>query len=281
MKKVLYLILLLSAFTAQAQQNVAFKIKYLPNHSYDGTVTLGMVFHVNLSGDSAIISKIASQGITQPIAMNMNMKMSGNTKTGAVAAGQMFPITIKYKFDDMTAELNGNSVPIPTDKLGEGVSIYGHAGANGRIQADSIGGKKNADTSQENVKKLMNAIQKEIKYPDHPMQIGETFNQDMPMNIPVAGNNIDMDAKSVYKLVSIANGNAYFDVQQSMNMTIPVAGVTITIVGTGTGKLVYSIKDNFATDFSSNLSLKVNGNVKKLLIDATAQINAEYKYTIN
>ena len=49
MKKILYLPFLLLAFQLQAQQNVVFKIKYLPNHTYAGAISMGMVVNVNLS----------------------------------------------------------------------------------------------------------------------------------------------------------------------------------------------------------------------------------------
>ena len=281
MKKLLYLPLLLLALKVEAQQNVVFKMKYLPNHTYAGAISMGMVVHVDLSGDTAVLAKMKSQGMSSPLAMNMDMKMEGATKTGAPGAIQAFPISMGYKFDNMSLDLNGNSIPMPTEKLGAGVSLYGHVGADGIIKADSIGGAKKGDTSQASVTKLMNTIQKQIKFPDHPMKIGETFTQSMPMSLPMGSNNMDLNTEVIYKLVSITDGNANFDVQQSMNMSIPVAGATINVSGTGAGKLVYSIKDNFATDYNTTVNLKVTGQIKTLKIDATATMNMEYKYTIN
>lgn len=236
--------------------------------------------NATLSGNDTVISKLASQGITQPVTANIKFKMNGNTQTSAAGPDGTFPLTMKYKFDDLSAAINGNPIPIPTEKLGAGVSIYGHVGKDGKLKADSIGGKKMADTSEEKVSKMMNAIQKNIKFPDHPMKIGETFTQDMPLAIPVGGSNMDLDSKVVYKLVSMADGNAIFDVQQSMNMTIPISGSSMMVNGTGTGKLVYSIKNNFATDYSSNLVIKISGKVKTLQVDATAKVDMDYKYDI-
>jgi hypothetical protein len=99
MKKFLYLLFLLPAFTLQAQQNVVFKIKYLPNHTYDGAISMGMVIHVDLSGDTAILAKMKAQGMTPPLTMTMDMKMNGATKTGGPGANQAFPITMGYKFE--------------------------------------------------------------------------------------------------------------------------------------------------------------------------------------
>ena len=281
MKKLIYLSLLLFVFKAEAQQSAIFKIKYLPNHNYNGTVNMDLNCHITLTGNDTIISKLTSQGITQPITANVKMKMDGSTQTGAVGPGNLFPLTMKYKFDDLSVDVSGKSIPIPTDKLSAGVSIYGHVGQDGKIKADSIGGQKIKDTSEAKVSQMMNAIQKNIKFPDHPMKIGETFTQDMPLNIPVAGSNMNLDSKVVYKLVSIAEGNAYFDVQQSMDLTIPVGGASINMNGAGTGKLIYSIKDSFATDYSTSIAIKFSGKIKTLQIDATAVMNMDYKYVIN
>ena len=87
------------------------------------------------------------------------------------------------------------------------------------------------------------------------------------MSVPVGGNNMDLNSEVVYKLVSIADGNANFDVQQSMNMSVPIAGATVNISGDGTGKMVYSIKDNFATDYNTTINLKVTGQIKTLKIE--------------
>ena len=213
MKKLIFLSLLFFAFKAEAQKRIIFKVKYLPNHTYTGVISMDINCNATLSGNDTVVSKLASQGITQPIIANIKLKMEGGTQTSAVGADGTFPLTIKYKFDDLSADINGNPIPIPTEKLGAGVLIYGHVDKDGKLKADSIGGKKIADTSEAKVSKMMNAIQKNIKFPDHPMKIGETFTQDMPLNIPVGGNNMDIDSKVVYKLVSMADGNAYFDVQ--------------------------------------------------------------------
>ena len=59
----------------------------------------------------------------------------------------------------------------------------------------------------------------------------------------MAGNNVAANAKSVYKLVSITGGNAYFDVRYKLwIMSIPIQGDAINLTGSGTGKLVYDLK---------------------------------------
>jgi hypothetical protein len=279
MKKLIYLSLLLFVFKAEAQKSITFKYKYLPNHTYDGTVSMDMNCNVTLKGDTQVIGKLKSQGITQPIALNVGMKMTGGVKTGAPDANNIFPLTMNYKIDQMSINISGKAIPMPAT-MNSDIKIYGHVGTDGKLKADSVNANKLKDTSEKKISQMMNAFQNMIKFPDHPLRIGDTFTQDMPFNIPMAGNNMATNAKVVYKLVSIADGNANFDITQSMDITIPIKDQSITLKGAGTGKLVYNLKNSFPTDFISNVNLEFNGTINTLQINGTALMNMEYKYDI-
>jgi len=278
MKKVLYLVLLLSAIKLQAQQSATFKISYLPNHTYDGAINLKAVCHVNLSGNDTIIEKITAKGIPLPLTANLEMKMGLSTKTGAEMADQSIPASMKISFDDLGVELNGNKLPIPLEKLGQGITVAGRFDKEGVFRADT--GEAPGDPTGQKLKKMTDGLQKKIKFPDHPMQVGESFTQGLPFNMPITDSKLKIDAKTVYTLTSIADGFAYFDLKPSIDVSIPIKGNTLTITGGGSGKMVYSIKDNFATELTTTFKLKISGLVEKMQIDATADFEMGYKYTI-
>lgn len=280
MKKLLLLPLLLLVLKLQAQQETIFKIKYLPNHSYVGGMSLGAVGNINVSGNDTVIKKLAAQGLTMPLVLNLNMKMNTDTKTGAATA-QGFPLTMKFNFDTLDISVNGNKVPVPMEKLGSGMTVYGHGSKDGIFMSDSVSGMgAKKDTAKSKMDQMVNNLQKNIKFPDHPMKIGESFTQGLPLSLPMGNGNMNLKAETVYTLTNIADGKAYFDVKPSLNMTIPIKGNNLTLTGTGSGKMVYSIKDHFATDYTTTLNLKLNGEVEKLQIDATLNFQMGYKYTI-
>ncbi len=280
MKKILYLVLLLSAVKLQAQQSATFKISYLPNHTYDGAINLKAVCHVNLSGNDTIIAKITAKGIPLPLTANLEMKMGMSTKTGPAMADQSIPASMKISFDDLGVELNGNKLPIPLEKLGQGISVAGRFDKDGVFQADTAGEKATGDPMGQKLKKMTDGFQKKIKFPDHPMKVGESFTQGLPFNMPITDSKLKIDAKTVYTLTSIADGFAYFDLKPSIDVSIPIKGNTLTITGGGSGKMVYSIKDNFATESTTTFNLKISGLIAKMQIDATADFEMGYKYTI-
>jgi hypothetical protein len=281
MKKLLYLPLLFLAINVSAQSKILFKIKYLPGKIYAGTTTLALTGHATVSGNDTVLKKLQSQGITQPIALNMSMKMEGNTQTGQKVADGSFPLTVGYKVDELAVTVNGKAIPIPADKMGKSMSIYGHADADGQLKADSVGGSKMKDTSQAHIAQMMNMIQKNIKFPDKPMRIGETFTQDTPIDLPIAGSNISASSKVVYTLVSINEGNANFDMTMSMDMSVPVHGSTIHITGSGSGKMVYNVKNSFPTTYTTSINMMISGNITNLQINATMNMDMAYNYIIN
>jgi len=280
MKKFLYLPLLLAAFAANAQQGIIFKMKYLPGRNYNATTNMTMKVNLTMSGDNNLAASINPGG--GPLDIDMAMSMDGTIKTGAKGADKTFPIAIGYKMGQMNMTMNGKKIDIPIPTLTNNTtSIYGHIDESGKMKADSIGGAAVKDTSEKSIAAMMNAIQNAVKFPDRPLKVGDTFEQEMPFSLPVAGTGLSMNAKVTYKLVSINAGNAYFDVNQTMDIKIPVKDDFMTISGTGSGKMVYSIKDSFPTEFKSDMTLKAKGKVTSLAIDGTAQFGMEYKYTIN
>src|ERR1700759_5095425 len=182
MKKLLLIPFLLIGLNLLAQESAVFKIKYQPNHTYDGGITLNAACKVNLSGNDSIISKIKEKGITLPMGLNFNLKMNMSTKTAAAAADKSFPATMKFSFDDFSMELNGNKLPLPIEKLGQGASVDGRFDKDGIFQADSADGKGVSDSIKQKIKQMTSGFQKNIKFPDHPMKIGESFTQGFPFN---------------------------------------------------------------------------------------------------
>jgi len=280
MKKLIYLSLLLVIVKAEAQKGVVFKMKYLPDHSYDGSISLNLNCNVAVSGDSAIVNKLKAQGFSQPMVLDVKLKMIGDTKSGSISADSFFPLTLKFKPNELSANLNGKDLPIPMKGNTE-IAIYGKANADGKIQIDSVSGQKSKDTSDKKMSQMMNLFQKMVKFPDHPLHIGDTFTQEVPLNIPMQGTNLSSNAKTVYKLTKIDNGKAYFDILQNINITIPIKEDSVELMGEGTGAMVFDIKNNFPVNYESNVSLKLTAKIKALHVDGTARMAIDYNYTVN
>jgi hypothetical protein len=275
MKKIIILVLLFTAVKVSAQKAVLFKMEYEPQRTYNILMNIKANINADLSGNAEIIDKLKQGGFTLPLVAIMSTTTTGTTKTGALAVDKSFPIMMSFQAGQPNMTLNGKSLPLPMTQMPT-TTIYAHVLADGRMIGDSVSGKK-TDTSGKKALQMMNTVQKQIKFPNHRMHVGDTFTQDMPMNL--AGNSVD--SKVVYTLVNIADGKAFFDMVQTIDMKLNIKQGQLAIAGSGTGKMIYSIKDNMPVSYISTVNMTANGDISSVIVKGTMVMDLDFKYDIN
>jgi len=278
MKKVLLLLGLLLSCKLQAQQGTVFKIKYLPNKEYTAAVTIKLNGHFSLSGDEQAMQKLKSQGINSPVDVIYNIKMIGYDTTGTSEAHAIFPLVMKWQTSDVSENINGNEVSLP--QLRKTFTIYNHIMPDGKVVADSAVEEKKQATSKMVLFKSDNAFQNQVKFPNKQLKLGDTFTQDLSIEIPLGATNIPANAKTTYTLISIADGYAYFDIAQNIDVTTPVKQGEPKVTGTGSGNVVYSISDSLITNFDDRLNLLFGGYLTNVKIEGPATMETKYSYSI-
>jgi len=276
MKKTILVLTLLCAFTlSKAQQSFLFKIKYLPGCLYESTVTTGMNMEMNVSGDSTVMASIKAKGTKLPIIVNSESSTEFDAKTGAVRADNLFPIAIRFKNRTEKKTVNGVVSNESSNPL-VGQTIFGHYSTGGKIQVDSISGKTLNDEVKEALATMIGNLLNEMHFPESPMKIGETFTQEVPFNLPLAGTSMEATIKIIYKLTSVDKNLAYFDLDESMNIDMSTEKNSVTInvkgAGKGSGKLIYDINNNYAPTRSAGLKMNYQMEMGKLNMTGSAQI---------
>ncbi|HVW16522.1 MAG TPA: hypothetical protein VHB54_22005 [Mucilaginibacter sp.] len=285
MKKLSLLALVCLAFIhINAQDGVTFKIKYLPNKTYQSSAKMTMKINATVSGDQQILDKLKSQGITQPVNLSVDMEFNGVMKTGSPNADNSYPVHLDYKVDNLSVMLGDKQVPIPAKVTETDFKAVGTIDANGKIQIDSVAGKKANDTTQRKMQQMMDMVQKKINFPDKVLKPGDSFTQTMPLNIPIGktgANNMQMNFSITYTLTSISGDNANFDMKPDFNLTLAVKDANITMSGTGPGKMVYSIGNNFPVSKTGNFNMKLKVTSDKVNVDGDAVITSSFTTAIN
>ena len=282
MRKIFLIALLCLAITQlQAQNSVVCKIKYLPNHTYQTATNLTMKILVNMNGNKEMIDKLSSQGITMPLNLDVKLALDGNLKSGSVGADNSFPLNMTYKINQLSIQANGKDIPMPANIEGKSFRIAAHSTQDGVLKVDSVDGKTARDSALKNNEQMMNMLRNAVKFPDRPLKAGDTFTIGSPITIPVKGNNAKLDFKVIYKLVSIADGKANFDIIQNLNMSFQMKKVNVSLSGTGNGKMAYSIKDNMPLNTGSDFNMKIKVVVDTLNVDGTATMNVGTTSVIN
>jgi len=282
MKKYLFVsCLILSVSFAKAQDGILFKIKFTPNHTYQITSNLTGTVNTDLSGNKDLADKLSAQGITQPLVANVQFGNKTTAITGAPSADNSFPLTmVKDGSPNVSVTVNGKQIPIPTPKTAD-MKFYGHVSADGKMNLDSLSGKKLDDSAAAPFKKMMNTMIGAISFPDHALKIGESFTQTVPFNMPIAGKGMAVSLKKTYKLISISGGDAYFDIQESVDMQLDLKGINVSFTGTGIGKMIYSIKNSYPSSSNSDIKMFITVKSDKFNAVATAKMSTNTTYQVN
>lgn len=286
MKKIYLLALMCLAFIQlKAQDGVVFKIKFMPNRTYKSDMSVNMKLNANITGDPGILEKLKSSGLTPPIAAIFDIGMGGNMQSGAAGSDGSFPITIDYKFNKLSVSANGQEAPIPPSVTDKDIKVTAHIGSDGVMAIDSAGGKKADDSTRNKMKQMMGLFQKQIHFPAKAMKPGESFTQTLPMNLPLGskiGGDVKISYTTTYKLISISDGKAYFDVVPNFSMDFSIQNkISLNMSGTGLGKMVYSIKDNFPISNSGNFTMKIKVKSDKVNVDADGTVTTNSTTAIN
>jgi hypothetical protein len=282
MKKYLFVsFLILSVSFAKAQDGVMFKIKFLPSRTYQIATNISGAVTTDLSANKDLVAKLSSKGITQPLVANVQFDNKSTAITGALSADNSFPVTmVKGAMPNINISINGKQIPIPAPKTAE-MKFYGHVNPDGKLNLDSLGGKKLNDSTAAPFKKMMNSMIGAVNFPDHPIKVGESFTQTIPFNLPMASKGMAMSIKVTYKLTSISGDSAYFDIAHVIDMQLDLKGVNLSLTGNGSGKMVYDIKNNYPSSSNSDIKVFITVKSDKINAVATAKISTNTSYQIN
>jgi len=256
MKKLLGVSILFFAavFSAKAQTEVLFKMKMLPDRTYASTMKMDMNMEMNYDGDAATMDKIKASGLKMPMIMQMQSGSTADIKTGSVK-NNYFPFSMSMQQLESKMTMNGQPSPMPPASTAV-QTMYGKCPVDGLMEIDSIPGTAMNDSLKSTMKKLMKSIQSTVQFPAKPMKVGDTFTQESPFDIPMAGMSAKMTMKATYKLISIANGKANFDLNFTMSMDMGLGGKgAMDMKGDGDGKMVYDIATNYPSDSKQNMNI--------------------------
>jgi len=279
MKKILLSILITGAVNFCYAQSVNFKIAYMPDHNYQLSGNMTMNISTDLSKVPQIADQLTKQGISEPVNAVMNMQLSGLVTTGDPGADKTFPYVMNYGMSSMSFNINGKQIPIPVP-ANSNTKIYGRVNPEGQLSVDSLNGKKIADSIQQKTVSMMNNILQMVKFPDHPLNVGDSFTQQVPLNIPMLSG-VSNNVATTYTLVSIKGNIANFDVKQDMNMHMNIKGkVDIGFTGAGGGKMVYDISNGFPVSYTTNANMQITVKTDKINVSGNLIMTGTMNYTI-
>ena len=213
MKQIITTFLMVScSFVGFAQETFQFKLKYHPESSYQMDMDMQMNMQMQMAGDEKLSNELSQ------VETKMDMSFQTLTVTKEMDKEGDLPFEIFYKKLDSKMNVNGQEIPMDQDAITKEllkIKINGIENEKGRqYSSDEMTG--NLSNMKDMYDNMMNSMSMFMIFPKETFKIGDMHEVIIPFKMPLQqGVDIEMNIKGVYKLLKIADGKAYFDVEMT------------------------------------------------------------------
>ena len=276
-KKITFILLILVSITSFAQESVVFKTEFKPNKKYKTQLKTTSYTEIEFIADQEIMDRIKSQGIELPMITESETNMATDIITQNLDENGEFPATMEYGKMISTTTVNGKITT--EEKPFSGMKILGKYDVENKFKVDTIIGNKVSQQMRTILKTTLENVQETIKFPKESMKIGDKFNSEIPMSIPMEGMNpISVKIDMEYFLTEIKDGKAFFDIKQTVGLDMSQEQLNVVASGTGTGTSEFDINESYLTKYKSELpmdmTIKVNEKMTmKMKMTTTSEQN--------
>lgn len=279
MKKIFCLLLVMVSSLAIAQKSITLKVAYIPDHQYNMDTKNLIKMVMDVQADDATKEQMKASGMALPMVIDMTQDMAVLMKTGKFNNKKEVPVTIEYTKFEIKQSMAGQEMPAQGNPL-NGMKLTGWGESNGKLRLETVEG----ETVTEEVRKMMisttDQLGTQVMFPDKPLKVGDEFTQEIPFNMPIqGGTELKMVIKTIYKLTSFDNNNAFFDTDITMTMDMTVEKGTMTAEGKGKGKMTFDIKKSYLSKYDSNIDMDMK--MKMGPMDMDIKSSAESKMTVS
>ena len=250
MKKIIGLMILLVQFscTKPPQDNVTFKIQYQPEKKYSQTVERTTNTVIKYMGPGKALKKLKERGLQNPTISNKKSQTQWVLKTGKLMGETDFPVTVEYV---ITVSNDGKKgTPVKANLSGKFLSD--HLPVFNSIVSDGLDEKQKMALLQS----LQNTFT-QLSFPEKKVKIGEQFTIENPYSLPMEGSTIEMEVTTNYKLISISEGIANFDITQKYTMNPKIMDNSFKGSVSGKGHLVYDMAHTIVLNYTLDTEMQI------------------------
>lgn len=276
MRRLVLLSLISVTLTSCGQDKVTFKTYFKPDKAYRTTMTSSSETEVDFSGDQARIEKIKANGTKLPIVVIGSSKSVTTTTTGPMTVDKVFPA--RMIFEKVTSSQTQND-KTKEDTSMTGLIIEGFYENGTKLRIDTMISDTMNEATKSVIKSTLENVQQQISFPENPMKVGDTFDQKLPMQIPIGGQSpVKLVIVTNYKLTSIKNNIATFAIKQIVTLDISTEQNNVSATGTGTGISEFDIANSTITRNETDLAMTMSLTENDLV--TTAKIKSKSKQIV-
>ena len=225
--------------------------------------------HMQVKYDATpeILEALKNKGVQNPTENDDEETVLINLKTGKLGPQNIYPFTMEYvktTGKDSKEEIPDNTLFYGKDTLGR-IPV---------IDSISTPAKNTLNVLSKRIllQNVQDLFQKSFE-PEKRLKVGEQFVREYPVDEDFGFTKLHMVLTTTYKLVSIANNLATFEIKQVYNLSSTIKDHTFKGEGEGSGKMVYDIADNYYKDYNVNMSLSMSKDIGGIYADIHTQSN--------
>ncbi len=274
MKKYLLFFVLVISITAKGQNEVSFKVEFRPNKIYKTSMITTNRSEINFLADEETLAEITASGITLPMIVSGSTEMETTTTTGAATNENSIPVRMVYGEVVNKRTMNGEETIQPNPITG--LILEGSYQKGVKLKVDTLISETIDNNMRSAIRSMLENVQQQIEFPVDPLKVGDSFSQELPMEIPIAGiKSIKIVIGTNYTLISIKNGIAFFDIVQKVALNMAVEQVDISATGGGKGVSEFDIKNGMISKYEVAIDMNMGIVMEGITVEAKVKTNTK------
>jgi len=266
-----------SAFTFE--QGVVFKAFYDQNTEYKTVMDIVTSGTMKFDFTKEQEEQLLQSGMTNPMDIEQKMQTTTTISTANRKEDGSMNFVGTTVQGNSIQKIGGQVQPIAA-QITNDIEMYGTISKDNIIEIDSISNFALGDEFVAMLSASLKNSQNSVVFPDKPLEIGDSFEQDVPFALPLPGaTSSDIQIIMKYKLMKIDGDIAFFDIKQAIKMGME-GEINFDIEGKGVGTCKYSQKEQFVTEIISSLDMKMDMKMQGQSIEANMKMDQVSKTII-
>lgn len=252
MERIILILLLFICFACSKPnkpEGLILKVQFQPEKTYSITTIRGTETVITYSGQDIAMRKLKSMRIKNPTISKVRTKTDAELVTGKSLADSSFRVNLTYQ---KIMSLDGkNEIP-------EGTEVQGEIKNKTLPTFNKVVSNRLSIDQRIQLLQTVQSTFDQFKFPERRLKTGDQFSTDRPVSMPMEGSTIEIVVSTNYKLLSIKNDLAQFELSQSYKMTPTMMDNSFTGSGNGKGQLSYDISNCLIADYSIKTELEMH-----------------------
>lgn len=264
MRRALVLMLVLLQFSCaqKPKDSLTLKVIYKPETKYSYVSEQTMQTVIKYTGKAKSLQELKNRGFKNPMITTKKSTIEATISTSKIVDEDKFPVKAEY----VMTMVNDGQPENPVKATVYGECLHDSIPVFDTVIAEGM------DRSYKNA--LLQSWQKsfsQFSFKGENLKIGEHLSVETSSSIPMEGSEIDMIVKTQYKLISITDEIADFDLTQEYTLNPRLIDNSFQGTVTGMGHLVYDMANEIVLNYQLDTEMQLHKKLDSFDFELTTK----------